>query len=71
MMWILDRLKKIFELNPDKMGGMGGMGTSAKECARELGAVCDFESDLIDSAISEAMMGETVLCLHQAGWQSL
>ncbi|MCW7077035.1 MAG: ATP-binding cassette domain-containing protein [Candidatus Syntrophoarchaeum sp.] len=63
-----DRLKEVFELNPDKTGAMG---TSAKECAKMLGIECDFESDVIDSAISEAIRGGNVLVFASGGMSDL
>jgi len=54
----LDDLRKMLDLTPDRTGAMG---TSAKECVKRLGIVCDFEHDVIDSAISEAMRGANVL----------
>ncbi|CAD7774737.1 Vitamin B12 import ATP-binding protein BtuD [Candidatus Methanoperedenaceae archaeon GB37] len=54
----LNELRKILDLTPDRTGAMG---TSAKKCVEKLGIACDFEHDVIDSAISEAMRGANVL----------
>jgi len=60
----LDELKSVLEITPDKTGAMG---TSAKECAKRLGIVCDFERDVVDTSISEAMRGIDVLIFASGG----
>ena len=60
----LFELKKTLDLNPDRTGAMG---TSAKECAKRIGISLDFECDVIDSAISEALKGRRVLLFASGG----
>ena len=64
----LDELKKVLDLDPDKTGAMG---TTAKACAKMLGIESDFESDVIDSAISEAIRGGNVLVFASGGMSDL
>jgi len=60
----LDELRKVLDLTPDRTSAMG---TSAKECVKRLGIVCDFEHDVVDTSISEAMRGANVLIFASGG----
>lgn len=63
-----DKLKKVFDIDPDRVGAMG---TSAKASVRMLGIHCDFESDIINSSLSEAVMGKTVVILASGNMADL
>ena len=64
----LAQMQRVLDLDPDKTGAMG---TTAKACAKMLGIESDFESDVIDSAISEAIRGGNVLVFASGGMSDL
>ena len=59
-----DKLRRALDLGPDRTGAMG---TGAKSILKMMGVQCDFESEVIDSSISETILGNNVLIFASGG----